>query len=206
MDTVKSISVVLIAALIVGLASSATALITPQIEFKPISPVTEGNEDIDLFALIIEGDPGRVIFEFHNESQMQSAISSIYFEDNGLNRVKDIQSIDDILFKKDKKPANLPGGGALDPGFDTAFSIGAVPPPVSHGIGPGGQLSVTVELDQGTSYSDLISGLSDGSVRVGIHVIGLPDGTNFSAVNINPEPTTMLMFGLGGLMLRRRKA
>jgi hypothetical protein len=200
----RNISVVLIAALIVGLASSTTATIIPRIEFEPISPVTEDIEDIDLFALIMEGDSGQVIFEFHNGSQMQSSISSIYFEDYGLDKVDDIQSAEGIFFKKDKKPSNLPGGGALDPDFDTAFSIAATSPPAFHGIEPGEQLIVTVNLDHGTTYSDIISGLIDGSVRVGMHVIALPEGSNFSAVSEAPEPATMALLGFGSMILIKK--
>lgn len=206
----RNISVVLIVALIVGLASSATATILPRIEFEPISSVTVDIEDIELFALIMEGDPGQAVFEFHNENLTSSSVASIYFEDYGLDRVDDIQSVNDgIFFKKDEKPANFPGGGAIEPDFDTAFSIGATPPPVWHGIRPGEQLTVTVDLDYGTSYSDIISGLGDGSVRVGMHVIGLSDGSSFSAVNevneINetPEPATIGLLGIGTLFLFR---
>lgn len=204
----RNISVVLMAALIISLAGNAMATLTTRIEFEPIGPVMVNVGDIDLFALIMEGDPGQVIFEFHNENLTSSSVMSICFEDNGLDRVDDIQSInDDILFKKDKNPANFPGGGALEPDFDTAFSIGATPPPVWHGIRPGEQLTVTVDLDYGTSYSDIISGLSDGSVRIGMHVIGLSDGSSFSAVNEIPEPATIGLLGLGGLfMVRRRRA
>jgi hypothetical protein len=40
-----------------------------------------------------------------------------------------------------------------------------------------------------------------------MHVIGLFDGSSFSAVNEIPEPTTIGLLGLGGLfMVRRRRA
>lgn len=205
MNERRNNSVIFMAALIVCLASSASAIL-PRIEFEPIGPVTVDVGDIDIFALITEGDPCQVIFEFHNESQMQSAISSIYFEDNGFDGVGDIQFVEGVFFGKDKKPANFPGGGELDSIFETAFSIGAEPPPVSNGIGPGEQLIVTVDLDYGTSYSDIISGLSDGSIRIGMHVIGLYDGSSFSVLNEEiPEPGTLVLLGLGGMSLVRRR-
>ncbi len=200
----RNISVILIVALIVGLASSATATIIPQIEFEPIGPVTVDVEDIDLFALIMEGGPGQVIFEFHNENLTSSSVTRIYFEDYGLDEVEDIQFSWGIYFEKDRRPANFPGGGALEPDFDTAFSISASPPPVWHGIRPGEQLTVTVDLDYGTSYSDIINGLSDGSVRIGMHVIALPDGSSFSAVNEVPEPATMALLGFGSMILIKK--
>lgn len=204
MNASRNVSVLLIAVLMACLASSAAAIL-PRIEFEPIGPVTVDLEDIDLYALISDGGPGKVIFEFHNESQMQSVISSIYFEDNGLNRVSDIQTPDIIFFEEDKNPANFPGGGGLDPAFSTAFSISADPSPVSNGINPGEQLNVTVNLDFGTSYSDLISGLSDGSVRIGMHIIGLNDGSSFSALNEIPEPATILLCFGGMFLVRRRR-
>jgi hypothetical protein len=206
MNAKRNISVILIVALIVGLASSATATILPRIEFEPIGPVTVDIEDIDLFALIMEGDPGQAVFEFHNENLISSSVASICFEDYGLDRVDDIQSVNDgIFFKKDKNPANFPGGGALEPNFDTAFSIGATPPPVWHGIRPGEQLTVTVDLDPEITYSDILARLDEGSVRIGMHVIGLSDGSSFSAVNKAeiPEPVTISLLGMGTLFLFR---
>ena len=182
MNARRNISVVLMAALIVSLAGNAMATLT-RIEFEPIGPVTVDVEDIDLFALIMEGDPGQVIFEFHNENLISSSVARIYFEDYGLDEVDDIQFSWGIYFKKDEKPANLPGGDALEPDFDTAFSISATPPPVWHGIRPGEQLTVTVELDPETTYSDILTRLNEGSLRIGMHVIGLFDGSSFSAVN-----------------------
>jgi hypothetical protein len=156
---------------------------------------------------VSESDSGQAVFEFHNENLTSSSVARIYFEDYGLDEVEDIQFSWGIYFEKDRRPANFPGGGALEPDFDTAFSISASPPPVWHGIRPGGQLTVTVELDHGITYSDILTRLNEGSLRIGMHVIGLFDGSSFSAVNEIPEPATIGLLGLGGLfMVRRRRA
>ncbi len=150
MNKRRNILAVLAMVLIMGPTSNAVAEVMPWVEFKPIAPVTVDVEDIDFFALITPGAPGQVIFEFHNESQIQSAIPSIYFEDYGLDGVADIQTPDNIFFEEEITPANFPGGANLDPAFYTAFSIGADPSPVSNGINPGEQLNVTVDLHFGS--------------------------------------------------------
>lgn len=198
---------VLAAVLIAGPTFDAVAEVMPWVEFKPIAPVTVDVEDIGLFALITQSSLGQIIFEFHNESQIQSAISSIYFENYALDGVADIQTPDNVFFEEDRNPANFPGGANLEPTFNTAFSIGADPSPVSNGINPGEQLKVTIDLDFGTSYSDIINGLTKGDIRIGMHVIALSGGSSFSVLNSVvshvPEPATLGLLGMGTLFLFR---
>lgn len=205
MKTRRNILVAFAMVLVAGLTSSATAEVLSVIEFSPIGPVTVDVDDIDLYALVTQGDPGQVIFEFHNESLIYSSVVSINFEDNGLVGIDDIQTPDNVFFEEDNNPANLPGGANLGPAFETAFSIVADPSPVSKGINPGEQLSVTVDLDFSTSYADIISGLTRGDIRIGMHIIALPDGSSFTVVNsvVNqvPEPATLGLLGMGAIFL-----
>jgi hypothetical protein len=51
----------------------------------------------------------------------------------------------------------------------------------------------------------VVDELNRGELRIGVHVIALPDGSSESAVTI-PEASTFILFALGGagLLARRR--
>ncbi|MFH1371643.1 MAG: PEP-CTERM sorting domain-containing protein, partial [Planctomycetota bacterium] len=62
------------------------------------------------------------------------------------------------------------------------------------------------DLINGGTLEDVIDELNNGTLRVGIHIIGLPDGSSESAILV-PEPATMCLLGLGALgLLKKRRA
>jgi hypothetical protein len=74
------------------------------------------------------------------------------------------------------------------------------------GVGPGESVTITFDLMAGGTYQDVIDELNDGTLRIGIHVVGFESGGSESFVHV-PEPATASLLGMAatGLLLRRRR-
>lgn len=165
---------------------------------------------IDIYVEVTEEeDEDKVRFEFHNDSIMDSTVKSIFFEDSLLDGIAGFDFGSDTLFEETEKPGNLPAGKSLSHDFETAFSIVAIPPSPFNGIGIGDELTIIMNLEPGATFDDLIQQINDKSLRIGAHVIALPDGTGFSAMCVPPdsvpEPSTVAILGIGSLFLIKRK-
>ena len=146
-----------------------------------------------------------VDFIFQNESLVDSCIARIYFEDNLLLDGGTIVEGEGTSFSLPATPGDLPGGQTLNPPFKRTcgFSIDAEPPCAHAGVNPGEFVKVTFDLVGGATFANLIDALNSSQMRIGAHIIALPDGSSESAVNI-PEPATILLLGLGAVILRRK--
>lgn len=165
---------------------------------------------VDIYVEVTEDeDDDKVRFEFHNDSDLLSSIKSIFFEDGVLDGIAGFEFGEDTLFEETTNAANFPAGKSLSNDFETAYSADAIPPAPFTGIGPGEELTVIMDLDEGADFADLLVQLDDKSLRIGVHVIALPDGSSFSAVSDSPcaipEPATILILGIGSLCLIRKK-
>jgi len=163
--------------------------------------------DLDFPVEVSEGGVGQVDFTFHNESSINSCIASIYFDDGSLLGIAGIINGSGTLFSQPAKSSNLPAGNTLNPSFVTtnAFSIGAESPPPQNGINPYEWVKITFNLTDGKSFGNVIDDLNGGALRIGAHIIALPDGSSESAVNI-PEPMTTILLGLGAGLTGWRRA
>lgn len=159
------------------------------------------SDAIDLYFDVSDTGGSQVDFIFHNESLVDCSISEIYFEDN--------DSIMDYLwmtegpgtaFDTPATPANLPSGNTLSPAFTASLDLtyDSDPPVSSSGINPGEWLGISLGLN--CTFAALVEKLSSGDIRVGAHVIALPDGSSESAVYV-PEPMTVSMLGFGALCM-----
>jgi len=165
-----------------------------------------GSRDLNLYVKVANAGPDRVDFTFYNDSIAGSSIARIYFDDDGyLSGVAGIDGLG-ISFSQSAKPENLPAARLLDPPFETTgqFSVDGDPPLPKSGINPGQWAKITFDLTGGSTFSDVTGALDVGTLRAGVHIIALPDGSSSSAVTV-PEPATICMFGLGGLILLRKK-
>jgi hypothetical protein len=163
--------------------------------------------DLDLYVEVSEGE-GQAGFTFYNESLIDSSIARIYFDGGSLLGIADITEGAGTSFSQPATPGNLPGGNPLESPFVTTdgFSIGSEAPRPHSGVNPGEWVQITFDLISGGSFQSVIDELNTGALRIGIHVIALPDGSSEGAIAV-PEPATIFLLGLGALaLLRKRRA
>lgn len=163
--------------------------------------------DLNLYVEVSDRGTDEVDFTFYNESLIDSSIARIYFDDDEglLLGIADIAGLG-TSFSRSAAPKNLPNARVLDPMFEATdeFTIGADAPPPKNGINPGQWGIISFDLTNDGTLEDVISGLNTNILRIGVHVIGLPDESSVSAVSV-PEPGTLMLLGTAGLWIFTRK-
>ena len=161
-------------------------------------------------------DPGsnQVLFTFNNVGADASSIADVYFDDGTLLGIASIDNSDaGVSFSQLASPPNLPGANNASPPFVTTagFSADSNPPVQPNGVNPGETLGILFDLQNGGVFPDVVSELTSGMLRIGIHVQGYDTGGSESFVNNPvPVPAAVWLFGSGLLGLvgiaRRKKA
>lgn len=147
------------------------------------------------------GTSNMIDFTIYNESLISSSIAGIYFDFDNLLDFCDLTNGYGVSFGTGARPRELPGGNTLVPVFQSSDTFGARQPMFHKGINPGEWLHISFSLNTHVNISTVIDGMNSGELRIGAHIIGLPDGTSESAVTTTPEPGTILLLGLGSLSL-----
>jgi len=149
--------------------------------------------------------PQQVDFTFYNKSSIASCVSQIYFDSDSILSFAGITNGPGTSFVQGEGPKNLPAGQTLTPPFETStgLSFGDVSPTSKNGINPGEWLRINLTLNNGVLFEQVVDKLNTASIRIGTHVIALPDGSSESGVNV-PEPLTFCLMATGTLAFLKR--
>jgi hypothetical protein len=162
--------------------------------------------DLDLYVEVVDRE-SCVDFTFHNESLIDSSIARIYFEGVSFLNFAEMIEGPGTTFNQPATPAKLPGYNLLEPSMMTTYEVSfdSDSPMPHNGINPGEWITTAFDLINGGTFQNVTDELNTGVLRIGVHVITLPDGSSESAIAV-PEPAALFLLGLGSLgLLRIRK-
>jgi len=161
--------------------------------------------DIDVFFETADLGGDLVDFTFYNDSLVDSSMARIYFDTDLPVEFVSLEQPAGVSFRQFAAPGNLPSAHNLNPEFiaGSDLSFSSNPPPSVDGINPGEWLSITLSTAQAGSFEDVIAALDCGDLRVGAHIIALPDGSSESAVNI-PEPLSFSLIAVGAAIFLKK--
>jgi len=167
--------------------------------------------EAQLFVDVVDFGSGQISFTFKNIGPEASAIARVYFDDS-LQLFTSLLTIDSsapgVSFSANAKPPNLPAGNTV--GFQQVFSAGADPAPSKNGINPDEYLLMVFALGDGLTFDNVISALTTGDLRIGLHAIAFANDGGGSFINNKtpvPIPASLLLLasGLFSLDVYRRK-
>lgn len=166
-----------------------------------------------------------VLFTFRNTAVIASNIAEIYFDDGTIfsqtglyNSLGGYTSFSGGT----PTPSNLPSGNAITPAFQATASFGADVDPgnPTKGINASDDiLGIKIQLLAGLTANQVVDALSNGNLRLGLHVRSIgSDGNSDAFINTPvastaravPVPAAVWLFGgalislLGGLSRNRR--
>lgn len=163
----------------------------------------------DQLSMTITGPAaGQALFTFTNAGPYASSITDLYWESGNLLQAMlnaNYTSTGTVSFSQGASPSNLPGWNNATPAFHATKGLTADSdtPVVANGVNPGESLGVLFSLQSGMSYTDVLTALDNGSMRVGIHVQAFSTSSSESFINAQtvPVPTAAWLLGSGLLGL-----
>ena len=191
-------------ALGIGFAPTASA---ETYGFMNISNNIAGDAAIgeaQLTVTVSDAGGGLVAFLFQNIGPDASSLTDVYFDDGSLLAIASITNTAGLVeFSQLASPPNLPSANNASPAFVTTsgFSADSDPPVQPLGVNPGETLTITYSLAGGQAFADVINEITNGTLRIGIHVQGFATSGSESFVNTGLIPLPpALALGLVGLV------
>lgn len=216
-------------ALVLGLSANSWA-VPLMVDFERISSNSDTDvasqlhlsiyNSTDAFILGQSIDPNQLMFVFTNSAEIDSNVTEIYIDNGPLSSLDLVYNFNNgTTFSLDNSlsPGNLPNGN--DIGFEAVEALssdsdtqGSAPNDGIDSFTDAVGLIYTLE----GGLTAVQNALSDGSLRIGLHVRAIgEDGESDGYVNTPPdttpvpEPGTMMLLGAGFLGLavytKRRK-
>jgi hypothetical protein len=176
-----------------------------------------GDAYANSFGLTVENQGGLAvfnIFNFGSPSASDMFIAGVFFDDNGSLSSSsapwvNVNNFNDVRFSGGASKAQLPQGGKS---FTTDYAFFS-----DNGAGNARavQAGDKLGLAFAASYNNVMTGLTEGTLKVGLHVQGLPNGASDSYISSSsgntqdtPEPLTMLAAGAAvgfGTMFKKQR-
>jgi hypothetical protein len=153
-----------------------------------------------------------VLFKITNSGNAAAPdmfISRVFFDDNGYLSAPfvNIDNVGEVAFSGGASNDQLPQGGN---NFTTDYAF-------SRNLGAGNAFGIQAPETLGVSftgnYTNVLAALTDGTLKIGLHVQALQNGQSDSYISSNtqdtPEPLTMLAAGAAvgfGTMFKKQRA
>lgn len=178
-----------------------------QAELYIFGQITGGSMDLcpNAFSMEVTDQGDQALFTFTNNCSTDGVLGRIFFMKNDLMTFNSISDASEgVAFSLNTKKAMLPGGHSRGFTPHNTFSINANPPRPKNGLHYEDFVSVLFDIAEETSFDDIVGAIDGQSLGVGIHAQSLPGGGSASFTAI-PEPSTMLLVGLGALLFKPKR-
>jgi len=208
-EMIMSIARVFVCALV---ASAGTAYANTY-SFLPLTNFSATNSAAgvaQLFVDVSSVSATQIAFTFRNVGPAASSITDVYFDDGAyVSGMASISSMPGVSFSPNASPPNVPGANNASPAFSTTVGLSADsnPPAQPNGVNPGEQVVLTLNLQHGKTFADVIAAMNmpRDNFRVAMHVQGFANGGSESFIHNVPTPGTLALMGLGGLLAACRR-
>jgi len=176
---------------------------------------TPGDAYVNSFTFDVLNQGSSVLFNIKNSGDAAAPsmfISKVLFDDNGYlsGPVVNIGNVGQVAFSGGAGNDQLPQGGN---NFTTDYAF-------SRNTGAGNAFGIqggeSLGLSFVANYNSVMTALSDGTLKLGLHVQALPNGQSDSYISSSsgntqdtPEPLTMLAAGAAvgfGTMFKKQRA
>jgi hypothetical protein len=205
---------------VAGVAAVSAVSAAPAWAFS-FSNIAGGDTPGDAYANsftfdVVDQGLSLVFFKINNRENAAASdmfISKVFFDDNNnylSGPSANVSNIGQVAFNGGASNDQLPQGGN---NFTTDYAFSRLP---GAGNAFGIQAGETLVLGFKANYNNVIAALNDGTLKIGLHVQGLPNGASDSYISTSsgntentPEPLTMLAAGAAvgfGTMFKKQRA